>query len=887
VESGIAADRALLERIAATSPNIVYVFDLRQRRVLYTNRRVVQDLGYTPAEVEAEGFSFLEQRMHPEDLERLEALLGRWDDVSDERVLEAEYRMRHKDGQWHWFVARDTAFARDEQGRVMQILGVAQDITERKLSEQRLRESEARYRTLVENAPEAIVILDATEGRFVDVNDNACRLFGHPRARMLELGPIELSPPLQPDGQPSRAKALGYIEQAIRGERPRFAWTHCDAGGRDIACEVRLVRMPMSDRVLIRGSIEDVTERQRAFETIRRSEQQLALHFQQTAVAVIEWDLEFRVRAWNRAAERIFGFTHQEAIGRHALELVVPQEVHAHVAGIWSELLQKRGGTRSRNENVTKDGRRIVCEWFNTPLVDAGGHVLGVASVAYDVTEAQQAEAALRASEANLKITLDAIGDGVIATDVEQRIVRMNPVAEQLTGWPLGEARGVPLGEVFFVVGPAPERPDHPARLRARDGREREIACSSSPIKAADGKVVGAVLVFRDVTEQRALELQLRQSEKLSAIGQLAGGIAHDFNNQMTAILGFAELLGEAVQDAEARGHVAQIRACAERSVSLTRQLLAFARGGSHERQPVDVDALVGEVSAILEHSVEKKIRITTQCAAGGTRILGDRGLLQSALLNLALNARDAMRHGGTLEFRTEVVDVDGGAAPATLDPLPAGRYLRVAVRDTGEGMSAETRRRLFEPFFTTKPPGKGTGLGLAAVYGTVKSHHGGIAVDSEPGRGSTFTLYLPVGSPSAAPESARAKDSPPAAARARILVVDDDGAVLEMVSRTLARAGHEVQAESDVTQALKHFAANADAIDLVWLDQTMPVFTGSELLSRMRQMRPGLRAILSSGYAAQEVLPAAGDGRTRYLAKPFSVSDLLRAVQGALRQAE
>ncbi|MEI6972034.1 MAG: PAS domain S-box protein, partial [bacterium] len=360
-----------------------------------------------------------------------------------------------------------------------------------------------------------------------------------------------------------------------------------------------------------------------------------------------------------------------------------------------------------------------------------------------DITDRKRAEEAMRRSEEKLAITLDSIGDAVIATDAAGEITRMNPIAAKLTGWIAAEAIGHQFDEVFHIINTESRKAiESPAArilrdgqaggmisntaIVSRDGTERIIADSGSPIRDSRGSIVGVVLVFRDVTEQRRMEDRLRQSEKLEAIGQLAGGVAHDFNNQLCGIMGFAELLAEQLTDQTLNCHAVKILSSARHAAELTRQLLAFGRKGKYLSLPVDTHKVIAEVVDLLCRSVDKRITIKQHLNAMPSTVVADPSQLQNAILNLGLNARDAMPLGGELTFATRVVNFEQ-AQP--VEGLAAGRYVQISVTDTGVGMNAEVKKRLFEPFFTTKASGKGTGLGLASAYGAVKNHGGTIRV--------------------------------------------------------------------------------------------------------------------------------------------------------------
>ena len=376
-------------------------------------------------------------------------------------------------------------------------------------------------------------------------------------------------------------------------------------------------------------------------------------------------------------------------------------------------------------------------------------------------------------AEYNLQITLDSIGDGVITTDVNGCITRINPVAERLTGWLAVDAKGKQIRNIFDIVhADTREQIENPVAkvvasgkiellsertlLIAKDGREHLIADSGAPIRSKDGETFGVVLVFRDITEEHFLHEQLRQSQKMDAIGQLSGGIAHDFNNMLGGITGAAEMLSYYLpDDPKARKFHTIILDAAKRSSDLIDKLLSFSRNNPKVSTAIDVHEIIIATSVLLENSIDRRITLKMELAAEKCTIIGDSSQLQNALLNLAINASHAMPEGGMLTIASRNLPLDKPYCDASLFDIQPGEYLEIEVRDTGYGIAPEHVNRIFEPFFSTKEQGEGTGLGLAAVYGTVQQHSGAVTVYSEQGNGTIFHVLLPVTSHAEAIRSA------------------------------------------------------------------------------------------------------------------------------------
>jgi PAS domain S-box-containing protein len=530
------------------------------------------------------------------------------------------------------------------------------------------------------------------------------------------------------------------------------------------------------------------------------------------------------------------------------------------------------------------------------------GHCIGTMldSIKKSVTEKEELFQAQRRSEENLRITLNSIGDAVIATDMDGRITRMNPVAEKLTGWNFAEARGQRLSGVFQILDRKDRTPlanpvdrvlssgeisglQSGSILVSRDGSEYFISDSGAPIRSDDGQVIGVVLVFRDVSDEMALQHRSQVSQKMAAMGQLAGGVAHDFNNMLGGIMGAAELLSEQLPDDESARQLNRlIIETVERASGLTDKLLTFSRTQGTGFTAQDVHRILHDTIALLRSSIDRRITIATDFSAESAGILGDASLLQSAFLNLGINASHAMPDGGTITIRTRTVDLDEIYCAASNFEISPGRYIEVELQDTGCGIPQENLLRIFEPFFTTKEIGKGTGLGLSAVYGTVQQHHGAITVYSEPGIGTRFHLYLPLAA--AAVPVEKPSSAAPAFGEGCILVVDDEPLIRTVTKSILESMGYTVLTAADGLEGLSCFREHAETIDLVILDMMMPGMSGRDCFVEMKKIKSTVRVILSSGFAREdevEAMQAAGlDG---FIRKPYRKEDLGRLVHRIL----
>ncbi len=514
---------------------------------------------------------------------------------------------------------------------------------------------------------------------------------------------------------------------------------------------------------------EEIAEKKLTEEALRKSSQMLSFHVQNTPLAVIEFDLNGLVKEWNLSAEKIFGYSRDEAIGRPFIDLVAPKNAREQVAKVWQNLLNLSGGSRNTNENITKDRRTIICEWFNTPLLDESSKVIGVASMAEDITE----------------------------------------------------------------------------RIKLED--------------------------------------QLRQSQKMEAIGLLAGGIAHDFNNILTTIIGYGNLLDIQMKEGvPVKSYLKQILASAERATHLTQSLLAFSRKQPIDMRPSNLNEIIKRTENFLCRLIGEDVELRTVLTDANPFIVADGGQIEQVLMNLATNARDAMPNGGILTIETEVIKVDEAFQRIHLFERP-GMYALISVTDTGIGMDEKTKEKIFEPFFTTKEVGKGTGLGLSIAYGIIKQHNGNISIYSEPGRGSTFKIYIPLIA-SKAEETLKKVLLQPQGGTETVLLVEDDERVRELIGIILKEAGYRVIEAVDGEDAMAKYADNRDAIQILVSDVIIPKMNGKEVYENIKKTNPELKALFISGYTA-DIVHKKGilEEGLHFISKPILPDVLLRKIRDIL----
>ena len=521
--------------------------------------------------------------------------------------------------------------------------------------------------------------------------------------------------------------------------------------------------------------------------------------------------------------------------------------------------------------------------------------------LSHEIENRKQSEIILKAQEENLRITLNSIGDAVIAADEKGIIQRMNPAAETTTGWSFSEAEGKSIPEIFSIIdrgsGIKRENPfdlvlkrrekieiSNESGLIKKSGIAIEISGSYAPIYDVTDTIVGVIIVFRDITEKNRIAEQLHQTQKMDVVGQLAGGVAHDFNNMLSGIMGSAELLNmEAGDDPKLKRYIDLIIESAKRSANLTSQLLAFSRKGKTISTPVNIHELIKAALNLLERSIDKKISIVTKLDAIHSYTVGDPALLQNAILNLAINARDAMPDGGTITFSTGNIMLNYETIVHNSFNIDPGMYIIIDVSDTGTGIPREIMSRIFDPFFTTKPAGKGTGLGLSGVYGTMKEHKGAVTVFSEPGKGTIFKLYLPqsdnISPITKQPENLITRGE------GTVLVIEDESIIRNTAHDILIAAGYDVILAEDGISGIEIYSSAMDRISLVVLDMIMPKISGMETFNRLKKINPDIKVIFSSGFDSdgtiQDLLNSGAKG---FIQKPYLTSEFTKLIDEVIR---
>jgi two-component system, cell cycle sensor histidine kinase and response regulator CckA len=630
--------------------------------------------------------------------------------------------------------------------------------------------------------------------------------------------------------------------------------------------------------------------------------------------AVFHLTLDGTVETWNPGAQRIFLYEPGEIIGRSGTLLFTPED---NLQGVPEHELRfaiQSGRAEDSRWHIRKDGSRFWANGVMVGLRDESGTVTGVAKIIRDDTELKRAEELLQYQLNLADAIANNAAEGLILVDKEGRLTFINPSAASMFGWSQEELVGELLHDRLRCRSPdgnwlsSEECPHMKVLITGetvrseedyflhKDGRLVPISSSVSPIPS-DSTIGGAVLVMRDLTQQKSSEAAqreneeaLQQAQKLESIGVLAGGIAHDFNNLLTGIMGNAGLARRALNTGKAEqaaSLLGDVLSASQRAADLTRQLLAYAGKGRFIIAPVDLCKLVTEVSSLIRASISKKISLVIDVPDDCPLVEADKAQLQQLVMNLVINGGEAIGdEPGTLtvRVRTEHFTERRERPRSEGFPIVTGEYVRIDVTDTGAGMDPETRNRIFEPFFTTKFLGRG--LGLSAALGIVRGHRGAISVRSEPGRGTTFTVLLPV------PRDARVSDRVSGRFSVEtgfqgagiILVADDEEGIRALVSNVLGEAGYTVELAEDGQQAVERLRDLGDDVRLILLDLTMPELGGAEAATELRRMHPNTPIVAMSGYGDIEVLQRFSEaGVDEFLPKPFTPEELAAKVRDVL----
>ena len=766
------------------------------------------------------------------------------------------------------------------------------ELPERAQWETELRASEARKAAILETALDAVITMDP-EGRIVEFNRAAEEMFGYERA---DITGRTVADTIVPDSR-REAHHRGLARYLVTGENTvigrRVEMTGRRADGSEFPVELAITTVQLDRRRLFTAYLRDITARKQAEEALRKSEERFRALVENSSDGICLVDREGIILYSSSSSVRVLGWPPEERKGRRAFEFVHPDDTERFRA-FFAHCL----GSAGLPTAIEVRGLHLDGGWRQVEVV-AANHLddpaVGAVVINFrDITLRRRAEESVREAAHQFRAVFDGALDAMVIADDEGRYVEVNAAACGLYGLSRSALLGHWIGD---FAGPGLDvasiwatfrregRAKGELRIIRPDGRVRELEFAAS----ADFLPGSHLAVFRDVTQRRQLEEQLRQAQKIEAVGRLAGGVAHDFNNLLNVITGYGQMLFRRLTDGPEREKTRAILQAADRAAGLTRQLLAFSRKQVLEPKVLDLNAVVSGMDEMMRRLIGEDIELQAELAPDLGRTRADPGQLEQVLMNLVVNARDAMPRGGRVTLETSNAEMDDAYVRDHLGARP-GRYVTLAVCDTGLGMDAETQKHIFEPFFTTKEKGKGTGLGLATVYGIVKQSEGYIWVDSAPGAGTTVRVYLPwvEAEPVPEPKPPVAPEEMATRGTETVLLVEDEDMVRRMTREVLEGAGYRVLEASSGFEALRVSAGHGGRLDLLLTDVVMPGMSGRELAERLAPVRPGMKVLYMSGHTDDAIfhhgVTQAGTG---FLQKPFTPDALERRVRDLLGHAD
>ena len=869
---------------------------LRGDRHVYVNHRFVEMFGYDSAgDILGKPNSII---VHPDDRAMVrDTLLRR--QRGEPAPKSYEFRGIKKDGTpIHVDVsATDTMY----QGNPVS-LAYLRDMTERRRADEALVRAEEKYRSIFENAVEGIFQTTPGGGRFISVNPAYAQLVGFPSPEEMIASVTDISQQLYAN-PPDRFQFQKFLDEhgVVRNFEALFR--RKDGSTFWVLINARLVRDHEGKVLHYEGTVEDITLRKQAEEAIKESETRYRELADLLPETVMEYDEKLRLTFINVTGMETLGYTGED-IGRgmNILETIAPED-HARARSNLARLLDGEKTPGNEYSLVKKDGSRFPAFTHSAPIFRSG-RPKGFRSVVVDITERKQVEEALRKSEEKYRDIFQRAVEGIFQSTPDEGFLSVNPAFARMLGYETPEdlITGIvniaeqmyvnPQDRVFFKSvlensGASVMGFEH--QLLRKDGTKVWVSTNARSVRGPGGEVLYYEGTTVDITERKQseeekerLQSQLRQSQKMEAIGQLAGGIAHDFNNILTVLIGYGSLLRMKMDENDPlKLYVHQILSSSERAATLTQSLLAFSRKQRINLESHKINDILRSTGKLLQRLLTEDINLKMSLSDQSLQVMVDVTQMDQVLINLAANARDAMPNGGLLSIEVKEMTL-GDEFIKTHGFGRQGRYAMLSISDTGSGMDEATRDHIFEPFFTTKDVGKGTGLGLSIVYGIIKQHNGYITVYTEPGQGTTFRVYLPL-----IKEEAKQELAPLGAishGTETVLLAEDDPEVRRLTREILEKYGYTTITATDGNDAVRAFMEHKGRIDLAILDVVMPGKNGKEVYEVICKADPGIKVIFSSGYTRDVVIDKGiRNEAVEFISKPLSPDKLLGKIREVL----
>ena len=894
-EAALRVSETRYRLVSEGGSDVIWLFDLELNRFSFVSRSVERLRGFSVEEVLHQD---MQDALTPESYRmvaaglpsRLAAFEAGDDSV---RIQVHEVDQTRKDGS---VISTEvvTTLVADERRHVTHIQGVTRDITERKRAEKDREESARMLREVIDLVPHHIFAKDR-DGRYMLANRVAAQCIGRNPEELVGRREIDFS--LNKDFTEAFLKDDREVIDTGRSKFiPEEPIIYADGSTRWLQTSKMAFTPPGSSERAVLGVAVDITELKKAEAAIHQSEEEFRSIFNTVSIGMAQADpMTGRFLRVNRKMCIITGYSEAEL-----LQMSVPDVTYSEDRNVdWDHFQRVVNGQASEyrieKRYVRKDGSLAWVSVNMTVVCDRQGRRLHTMATIEDISHRKRVEE----EHARLAQVVDQAAETIVIADLDGNINYANASFERTTGYTRVEALGknprmLQSGKqdksFYKLLWDTLTRGEvwrgHFTNKR-KDGSYYEEDAVISPVRNPAGHITGYAAVKRDVTREMQLETQIRQSQKMEAVGLLAGGVAHDFNNILQAIFGFCDiLLANLASSDPNRRDVVEIQKSASHAKSLTRQLLAFSRRQLITPTILDLNQVVATTEKMLLRLIGEDIRIEKSLAPDLRRIKADAGNIEQVIMNLVVNARDAMPRGGRLTIKTFNIVIDQAVASANPDAYP-GEFVCLAISDTGCGMTREILQRIFEPFFTTKGPEKGTGLGLSVIYGIIKQHEGWISVFSSPGLGTTFKIHLPAYAIETGARTLVAPEETPGAKPGngeRILLVEDEQLVSLVILRFLKTAGYEVQLATSVTSAHELFQNERGRFDLLLTDVVLPDGNGIDLAVRLRTLNPSLAVLLSSGYTDERARIAdARDRGYHFIPKPYVSSELNTAIRNTL----
>jgi two-component system, cell cycle sensor histidine kinase and response regulator CckA len=853
------------------------VFVVRDGALQLVNSRVVEIAGYSADELT---FGPFLKFVHPDDREMaMQQHMNRM--AGDDTPHQFPMRIVARDGSVKWlFVASRMILWHGERASLIS----ATDITSHKEADEALRESEGLLTAVLDALPDVVG---------VQLPDHTITRYNRAGYELLGLAPEEAHGRkcYELIGRPEQCQPCATA-RALKSKRPESLERYFPELGRYLWCTSTPLLDPSGEVRLVIERLLDLTERKKAEVALAESEQRFRAVFNNNHAVMLLIDPETgAIEDCSPGACSFYGYNKEDLTTKKLTEIntLPPEQLFENIQAAKTEQ-QYFGDFRHR----LASGEIRDVEVCSGPIT-AGGRTF-LFSVINDVTERKKAEEARLRSERKYRTLFDESRDGVFAVLREGEITDANPSFLEIFGYTREEMIGMDIRDLY--INPADYAKfqneidkegfvkDYEAEFRKRDGTQVGCALTSSVKFSDDGRLVGYRGIVRDVTARRALQRQLQHAQKMEAVGTLAGGVAHDFNNLLQVVLGYSDLIltDEDLPD-RLKDDLEKVLLAGRNGADLVQRLLTFSRKAEVKPLELDLNQRVRQTHKFLQRTIPKMIDIELILAEDLARIHADPTQLDQILMNLSINARDAMPEGGKLVIETANVVIDEDYARSRLEGKP-GRYVLLRVSDTGNGMNKETLDHIFEPFFTTKEAGKGTGLGLAMVYGIVTQHGGQILCYSEPGHGTTFKIYLPALAAERKQSEPATREAMPRGGAETILLVDDEELVRDLGKRILELSGYTVLTAANGKEALDLYRREREKISLVILDLMMPKMGGKECFDKILRLDPRAKVLIASGYSSggttRETLEGVSKG---FIRKPYDLNKLLKTVRDALNE--